>query len=233
MFMQKIRRATKNRRGVLIAVVVLLILGLVLGFASWGSSDYSSGTQTGTTIEDQIKAYEEYLAGLTQDYQAENTYENANALATGYQYLYQLYAVASGEESAADYQALAVSAAASAAQYYPTRYDLAPENLNEAGRARILASAGSMYYAASDDTSAAACFEEAIAIAPQDIETAANYAAFLYSTQGLEATETYLNQYIDGLPMGSSDIGQAESLIQEYQSLDSFNSTVGGTEETE
>ncbi|MCR4963551.1 MAG: hypothetical protein K6B40_06720 [Firmicutes bacterium] len=231
--MQRIRHATKRRRGALIAVVVLLILGLVLGFASWGSNDYSSANQSGASIADQINSYQEYLAGAEAKYQAEQSYENANTLATGYQYLYQLYASASEEENAPDYQAPAQAAAANAAKYFKASCDLAPENLNDAGRARILANAGSMYYAAGDEDAANACFEEAAAAAPHDIEMAANYAGYLYATQGLSAAEDYLNTYIDGLPMGSSDVEQAKSLIERYQKLDSFNASLKGTSENQ
>ncbi|MEG1537060.1 MAG: hypothetical protein RR387_02100 [Clostridiales bacterium] len=224
MFMQRIRKATKKNRGVLIVVVALLTVGLIGSFAVWNSGDYANANKSGGgTVEEQISSYQDYLAGIQADSTAGADYEKVNTLASGYQYLYQLYAQAQAETTDAaklsSYQVAAQVAAAKAAQFYQQSLSLAPETLNEVGRARILANQGYASYLAGDSKGADAAYTAAIALAPTDLELANNYASILFDSQGLEATINYLNSYIAGLPMGSANIEQAKGLISKYQKI--------------
>jgi len=92
--MQNIRRSTKKHRKVLLAVVLLLMLGLVGSFATWGSRSGLGGVSSGSgvdgydTLEQQISLYFDYVKRLEAE---ANDFSAYVTIASNYRELSTLY----------------------------------------------------------------------------------------------------------------------------------------------
>ncbi len=231
MFMQRIRHATIKHRKVLIVVVILLAVGLVGSFAVWGAAD-NPGVNNSSDLStaEQIELYENYIAQTPVE--GEDIYANAGLVADAYMALYSLYGTAYSEVIAEDsalaeeYQAKALAAAASAAEYYQMQLDNAADEVTDYEKAGIIGNKA-MALACTDDADAArAAFEEGLALAPNNYDLAVYYLSFLYQTDGLEAAQAYAASYMELVGEESSFYTQMQTQIQtieEYeQALQDF-----------
>ena len=240
MFMQKIRRSTKKNRTILIVVVALLTLGIVGSFAVWNSNDYKGdgqGAQTEVSAADRLKQYQDYLLTNAPADKNNIDYSTASTMATQYMTLVSYASEAASEANASGdsvamtgYMKTLQDAAKEAAEYYQKSLDLAPDTLNDAGKAALMADMAHAQYYSNDVENARTNFAAAYELAPT-IAVVQGYSEFLYGVDGLEAAETFLNSYMDTIEdKESTDYTTAKSLLDYYGALDKLYN--GASEES-
>jgi len=238
-FMQRIRRATRKHRKVLLIVVIILAVGLVGSFAVWNSDNYGNNTGTEMTAQEQIALYEDYLAKNEPAADAEVDYNTAASLAEVYMSLQQLYYTAYSQVAAEDadagvqYYMQSVTAAGKAADYYQKQLDVAPENLNDYGKAQIIANQAQAlaYTGASDD--AKALFDQALALSPENYDVASKYLDFLFVNQGLDAARAYADSYKALIGESSEYYAQIDQIIGYYELLEQLQNTTDEVQQEE
>jgi tetratricopeptide (TPR) repeat protein len=201
-FMQKIRRATKKHSKLLIVIVVLLAIGLVGSFAVWGSDRgaYSGGDNI--SIAEQISQTEAYIAEYEPGQDQQIDFSTASSMASMYMQLLQFYYSGANEIAATDpaaanaYMDKLTVAATKAADYYQKQLELAPDTLNDFGRAQILAGKASALFYIDGMDEAKSLYEEALNLAPESLEIAVGYLSLIYNIDGLDAAQDYADQYM-------------------------------------
>lgn len=230
MFMQKIRHATKKHRTVLIVVVALLAVGIVGTFAVW-DSNVASVESDEVSYADMVAQYEEYLKAQLPAEGEEVDFDTANALAEQHMVLSTYAMMAASEASSAadsaavtEYMITRMDAASSAADYFQKALDLAPDTMNEAGKAGILSDLAYAQYYATNYEDARTNFEAAYEM-DANIEVVQAYSEFLFNVDGLDAVEEMLNAYMGTISDAeSNEYTTASSLLEYYTSLDALYS---------
>ena len=244
MLMQKIRRATKKHRKIIMAVVVLLIIGLVGSFAVWNSGSFNSGSDwEDMTYEQRVAAYEEYIPTVEPENITDADYAQATEMAGLYADLYSLgmyasyeiYSSVDAEETEIDpelekravaYSERAMEAALLSAQYYQQSIDKAGEDLSESSLAQLYARKGSMLVAGNDMENAKLAYDKAIELDGSNVNVISGYADYLYNVDGYEAAIEYLNTHMEGMDEESTEyatLSQQLGLYELYASV--YNST--------
>lgn len=233
MFMQKIRRATKKHRKVLTVVVILLLVGLVGSFAVWNSNSMPANANQEATYTEQVQAYENYLAEHAPATVAEADYATAYSIAGYYMGLRSACAGAYQEayaseseadrEAAAQYAARAEEAVDQAVAYYQQALSQAPEGLNDLGLAQLYAELGTAQLYTVEQEGAKASFEQAIALAPDNVSVISSYANYLYAFEGMTAVEPYLTEKLALFEEESEEYSTLSQQIAYYQFLDAYN----------
>jgi tetratricopeptide (TPR) repeat protein len=230
-FMQRIRRATKKHRKVLLAAVIILTIGLVGSFAVWNSDNYSNNDSTEMTTAEQIGLYEDYLAENEPAADAAVDYDTAASMAEIYMSLrslcYQAYTevAATDADAGLQYYTQSVEAAVKAAEYYQLQLDAAPEALNDFGKAQIIAAkAQALAFAGSNDE-AQTLYDQALALSPDNYDVASKYLDFVYINQGIAAARTYADSYKALVGESSDYYSQMEEVIGYYELLDQLQET--------
>ena len=240
MFMQKIRRSTKKNRTILIVVVALLTLGIVGSFAVWNSNDYKAESQSGQSemsAADLLKQYQDYLLTNAPADKNNIDYSTASNMATQYMTLVSYASDAASEANSSGdsvamtgYMKTMQDAAKEAAEYYQKSLDLAPDTLNDAGKAALMANMAHAQYYSNDVENARSNFAAAYELSPT-IAVVQGYSEFLFGVDGLEAAETFLNSYMETIEdQESTDYTTAKSLLDYYSALDKLYN--GASEES-
>lgn len=230
MFMQKIRRATKRHGKLLLAVVIILAVGLVGSFAVWGGNDFDIGNQE-LSMAEQIAYYERYLAENEPAEGAEIDHSTAASMANIYMTLHSLYyraftdIAAEDSEAGLTYYNDSVAAAARAADYFQTQLDTAPDNLNDYGRAQILANKAEAVSYSGDYEQAQTLYDEALSLSPECYDAASKYLSFLFATQGFTAAQVYADSYMGLVGEQSEYYTQMQGEINYYAFLNELNTT--------
>ena len=238
MFMQKIRRSTKKNRTILLIVVAILAVGIVGSFAVWNSGDYGMTNSENMTAVDVVEQYKTYLAENTPEDMESVDYDTAMSMASSYMQL-AIYAgqavneVSSTDvEAAAEYTLLRLDSANTSAEYYQKALDEAPDSLNDAGRAALMAQLAYAQYYAANNEEARTNFDAAYALSPS-ASVVQSYSQFLFDVDGLAATEELLTEYMATITdKSSSEYTNIEALLEEYRMLDSLYSSTE-TDESE
>ena len=126
MFMQNIRRATRKHRKLLLAIVILLCVGMVGSFATWGSGNYSNNKDwADMNYVEKVQYYQNYISTLGYPEDVDQlTYDQAYELGELNETLYTLAKSAFDEESAEGYDVISNDALARAAQCYAKAAEL-------------------------------------------------------------------------------------------------------------
>ncbi len=235
MFMQRIRHSTKKNRTILLIVVAALALGIVGAFAHWDSSaDYStSGTGAGESAEltaaqlaDQYQTALDASAPASMDgldYATAST--NANKYMTLARYAVDAMNEASSGnniEGTTKYTMMRIDAANKAAEYFQKAIDEAPDTLNKAGIASLMADKGYAKYYAGENDEARAAFEEAYETNP-GIAVLEKYSEFLFSVDGYSAAEELLNGFMDAqTDKSGTDYTSAKSLLDQWKAMEDY-----------
>jgi len=224
-FMQKIRRATYKHRKVLIAVVAVLCVGMVNFFAyNKNSTNYKNGSGEVSAV-DQVAAYETYIAENEPEEMSGADYATATSMASMYMQLFSYCQEAQQEVSAADsaaaadYGARGQEAAAKAAEYYQLATDAAPDTMNDAALAQLYTNRANALFYAGETEEARALFEQAAAKTPDAFSVVSAYAGFIFSVDGLEAAQSYLNSYMATQDAGGENYAGAQELLNRFQFL--------------
>ncbi len=216
MFMDSLRRAKNKHRGILILIVVLLSISVVASFAVMGSSslfrnsgsnDANSPEQLQLQAEAILSAIEEAEAATGErDFTANSNLAGLYASLTGvYQQL--------GDEQFK-------TAAASAAQYYQACLDTAPAELNATGKANILVQKAASLYLTGDLEGARADYQQALEIDPENWNSIYGYSMFLMDTEGMAASEAYLNELLQTTLDPNSETGkQVVQLLEVFKAM--------------
>ncbi len=235
MFMQRIRHSTKKNRTILLIVVAALALGIVGAFAHWDSSaDYSTGStgagesaeMTASQLADQYQSALDASAPASMDgvdYATAST--NANKYMTLARYAVDAMNEASSGnniEGATKYTMMRIDAANKAAEYFQKAIDEAPDTLNKAGIASLLADKGYAKYYAGENDEARAAFEEAYETNP-GIAVLEKYSEFLFSVDGYSAAEELLNGFMDAqTDKSGADYTSAKSLLDQWKAMEDY-----------
>ena len=166
MFMQNIRRATRKHRKLLLAVVILLCVGMVGSFATWGSNKYDNNTPWDEkTYMEKAMYYQDYIdsLGYPEDV-SQLTYDQAAELGDLYQTLSSLAKSAFDEESAAGYDTISNEALASAAKYLTRAAELA-EDKSDTEMQSMWENIASIHTTLGDSDSATAAYKKAAGFA--------------------------------------------------------------------
>ena len=135
MFMQKIRRATKKNRGVLMVIIGILIVGLVSSVAFMGGAP--GVQQEGMTLEEWIAAFEDFTAGLdTEGLDFGGAWANADhfmELSGLYWHMFELTGMMEPE-----WHEKSIAAAGQAEELYAQAYAQIPADLNDDARMGFL-----------------------------------------------------------------------------------------------
>ncbi len=228
MFMQRIRQGTKKHGKLLIVIVVILAVGLVGSFAVWGAGSNTGRQPAEATTAEQIAQYEGYIASNEPAAGAQIDFSTASSMANLYSTLASLCATQAGEETdaamATQYSDKATDAATKANDYYQIQLDTAPETLNDAGRAQILAGkAAALSYLQQADE-AKALYQEVVTLDPTNINYAYSYVYFLYINSGLEEAQAYADTYLALVEEDSEEYKTISNLIG-YFALMTANNT--------
>ncbi|MDO4580959.1 MAG: hypothetical protein Q4B96_00030 [Bacillota bacterium] len=239
MFMQKIRKSTRKHRKLLIGVIILLMIGLVGSFAVWGSNDYSGGesVEDMTTVE-RIAAYEQYIDEIKADAGEEMDYSTATTLASLHMTMYSLNYTAASEnssnaEAAASYSVQAQVEASTAADYYQQALELAPDTLNDLGKAQLIAGQAEAVFYSGDAAAAEQLYIQATDLAPDDLDTNIKYANYLYSVNGLDAAVAYLTVLRGRVSADESKVAAVDAQIEYIQGMDEFYAMLGQDSDTD
>ena len=213
MVIQKIRNTTQNKRWLLVAIVVVLIIGLLGSYVVWSTGDFSSGTQN-TDYKQQIAAYVEYIAEVEVDLA-----ENPN----DYSLLQQLGDLNGqlGQAYVNDGQSENASAAfLKAVEYYEKSLTNLPEGLNEKGQTDIYADIALAYWlAGGHDEQAEENFKKGIELSPYDFSINNNYIVYIFNTQGVDAAIAQAELYYESLPDDDEYLGDAKTLLDNLKEI--------------
>ena len=191
MFMQKIRRATKKNRGILIAIIGLLVVGLLSSVAFMGPI---GGQQQGDpTLDDWITMFEEFVANLDLN---NLDFNSARANAGAFMELSQLYwfRFEQGGMAEPEWQAKATDAARQAEELYAQAYTMMPADLSDDARVNFFFNYAAMRETQENFEGALEMLERAAAIQPTNANVQAMIAT-MYAQLGrmVEATIHFIS----------------------------------------
>lgn len=215
MTMEDMRRGIKRHRKVVLVVIIVLIVGLVASFAFMGSGgkDFSS-LKTGSDSEQaqsQIDALESYLSTYKPaDGTDKYGFSDYSTLASTYASLTEAY-MTQGDSTKW------VESANKALKDYQLAYENAPAELNDLGKAQLIAGEALMYFYTGDNASALSTYKKALALAPDDLDTNYKYAYIIYVTKGLDAAVQVMTDYKNSLPEGNENRDYADQIIANFK----------------
>ena len=192
MFMSNLRRMAKKNRGVMLAVVVILCIGLLSSYAMMGSWGLNS-------LKSQISAKEKAVLNqykVLESAKPDDYYSGYLKLGNLLIDLADLYK--RNNESSKSKSALTDAAAA-----FGEVFKNKPGTLSAEGQADLLSLQAELTYAGGNSTKAEGLYEAAIDCAPLYLQVNKDYFKFLNSTKGenwrevvLEKAEEYQERLI-------------------------------------
>ncbi len=211
MTIQGMRDWIKKHRNWIIALFVLLIIGLV---GTYASSGFGGGKQNGgVTLEQQLEASNLAIEDARQNLAANpDSYNELYALANQLDQGASVMSQAGQDEEAK-------AAYLEAADLYHKGLEKAPEDLNDAGRARMLLLSASCYVLVEDFESADKDFKAAIEEAPKDPTANTTYINYLVNFDRLDEALLAAISYQSSLPQGDANLENATAYVEAIKAM--------------
>ena len=205
MLMSDLRSMAKKNRGVMLAVVGILCIGLLSSYAMLGSSSGQSNS-----LKSQISAYEKAVDNAKKELAAKPDDYSQN-LNLG-DLLYELASLYAEDGNAKFSQAMA-----DAAVYYDAAYKNAT-GLSDEGKAGILVKRANALYASGDSINAELTLMTAVYLAPTNWSANYNYIVFLLLEKGAERALEYALEYKDILAADDPNLSSLNIIIDDLKS---------------
>ena len=222
MSIQGMREWVRTHRVMLGIIIVLLIAGLLITFASMGlagRNQVANETDSTAAFETAIEKQREDLAANPTDYSA--NYSLANTL---YEYAAQIV----GTDTEASFAAFE-----EAAGLYLVALENAPEDLNDVGIANMYVKVANCYSVIGQNDEAEKYYDMAVEAAPADLDTSATYVQHLVSIskydEAIKVMEALINATDD-----ESVISAANNMIEQIKAAQesAANAETENTEDT-
>ncbi|MGI5825395.1 MAG: hypothetical protein ACOX7J_07475 [Bacillota bacterium] len=232
MSIQGMREWVKTHKILIGIILGLLVLSLLLTYSIGSLTKY--GDLSGGANQTDYSGFEKALTSERAELEANPTdySANYNLANTLYEYARQLALSEETENQDKSFEMLK-----EAAPLYIAALDNAPEELNDLARAQMYTKAAQCYASTNQESVAADYYQEALKLAPADLDTVSAYAQYLAFSGDYDASVQVLNDLIANTD-DEATISSAKSLIEQLQALQKSaeskdNAEEGSTEKTE
>lgn len=227
MSIQGMREFVKTHRVLIGVLLGLIVVSLLVTFAIGGlSSVRNVGGQQAQTdysgFEESIATQKAELEANPTDYAA-----NYNLANTYYEYAVQLAQSTEQADQDKSFEMLA-----EAGPLYITALENAPDDLNDLARAQMYTKAAKCFASTDQEDVAEGYYQEAVKLAPTDLDTCVAYAQYLAYTGDYEGSIQVMNDLIAGTD-DETVISSANSFIEQIKALQSSAESTDTTEDTE